>query len=121
MPPDFRLPLDFGAAGRTEAWFPLGLDPATAAGVPGPAFPPGGASHGYYAVARLTPGATASTVNAQLRSIVAELERFGYMANIGFHAFAVPVEEQITGRVKPVLLVVFGAVGLVVLLAFAHV
>src|SRR4029077_14959297 len=46
---------------------------------------------------------------------------FGYMANVGFHAFAVPVEEQITGRVRPVLLVVFGAVGFVLLIACANV
>ena len=43
------------------------------------------------------------------------------MANVGFHAFAVPVEEQITGRVRPVLLVVFGAVGFVLLIACANV
>jgi putative ABC transport system permease protein len=121
MPPDFRLPLDFGAAGRTEAWSPLAVDPASEAQVPGPEFPRGGSNHGYYAVARLTPGATAATANAQLRTLVAELERFGYMANVGFHAFAVPVEEQITGRVRPVLLVVFGAVALVMLIACANV
>ena len=121
MPAEFRLPLDFGAEGKTEAWFPLAVDPRNAAGVPGPEFPRGGASHGYYAVARLAPGATAATANAQLRSVVAELEKFGYMANVGFHAFVVPMEEQITGRVRPVLLVVFGAVGFVLLIACANV
>src|ERR1043165_7571554 len=89
--------------------------------VPGPASPPNGASHGYYAVARLAPGATTDAANAQLRSIVAELEKFGYMANVNFHAYAVPVQEQITGRVKPVLLVVFGAVVFVMLIACANV
>jgi putative ABC transport system permease protein len=49
------------------------------------------------------------------------LEKFGYMANVGFHAYAVPVEEQITGRARPVLLVVFGAVVLVLLIACANV
>src|SRR5205823_1490110 len=118
---DFRLPLDFGAAGRTEAWFPLATDAAQNGAVPGPAFPNGGASHGYYAVARLAPGATSQTANAQLKTIVAELEKFGYMANVGFHAYTVPVEEQITGRVRPVLLIVFGAVVFVMLIACANV
>ena len=34
-------------------------------------------------------------------TLVAELEQFGYMANVGFHAFVIPIEEQITGRVTP--------------------
>ena len=88
---------------------------------PGPTFPKGGASHGFYGVARLAPGATAVAANAQLKTLVAELEQFGYMANVGFHAFVVPIEEQITGRVRPVLLVVFGAVVLVLLIACANV
>jgi putative ABC transport system permease protein len=121
MPPEFRLPLDFGSDGRTEAWFPLATDAAQQGAVPGPEFPRSGASHGYYGVARLAPGATAGVANAQLRSIVAELETWGYMANVGFRAYAVPVEEQITGRVRPVLLVVFGAVVFVMLIACANV
>src|SRR4051812_44272829 len=121
MPNGFRLPIDFGGAGPTEAWFPLATDAAQQGAVPGPEFPKNGASHGFYAIARLAPGATAATANAQLRTLVAELEKFGYMANVGFHAYAVPVEEQITGRVRPVLLVVFGAVVLVLLIACANV
>ncbi|HKO17196.1 MAG TPA: ABC transporter permease, partial [Gemmatimonadaceae bacterium] len=121
MPADFRLPLDFGASGRTEAWSPLATDAAQNGAVPGPEFPKGGANHGYHAVARLRPGVTAATANAELRSLVAELERYGYMANVGFHAYTVPIEEQITGRVRPVLLVVFGAVGFVMLIACANV
>jgi putative ABC transport system permease protein len=121
MPPDVRLPLDYKSGERTELWFPMATDAANQGAVPGPEFPKGGASHGFYAVARLAPGATAATANAQLRTLVAELEKFGYMANVGFHAYAVPVEEQITGRVRPVLLVVFGAVVLVLLIACANV
>jgi putative ABC transport system permease protein len=121
MPADFRLPLDYGANGRTEAWFPLQTDAAQQGAVPGPEFPKNGASHGYNAVARLAPGATADIANAQLRSLVAELEKWGYMANVNFHAYTVPVQEQITGRVKPVLLVVFGAVVFVMLIACANV
>ena len=121
MPNGFRLPIDFGGAGATEAWFPLATDAAQQGAVPGPEFPKNGASHGFYAVARLAPGATAATANAQLRTLVAELEKLGYMANLGFHAYAVPVEEQILGRVRPVLLIVFAAVGFVMLIACANV
>jgi predicted permease len=121
MPAGFRMPLDYAAGERTDVWFPLATDAASEGALPGPAFPKGGASHGFYGVARLAPGATAATANTQLRGIVAELEQFGYMAKVGFHAFVVPMDEQITGRVKPVLLVVFGAVVLVLLIACANV
>jgi predicted permease len=121
MPPDVRLPLDYTSGERSELWFPLATDATNQGAVPGPEFPKGGASHGFYSIARLAPGATAATANAQLRTLVAELEAFGYMANVGFHAYAVPVEEQIMGRVRPVLLVVFGAVVLVLLIACANV
>jgi predicted permease len=121
MPRDFKLPLDYAAGDRTDVYFPLATDAQNEGAVPGAAFPQGGSSHGFYAVARLAPGATVENANAQLRSLVAELEQFGYMANVGFHAFAIPIEEQITGRVRPVLLVVFGAVLLVLLIACANV
>jgi predicted permease len=121
MPNDFRLPIDFGGSDRTEAWFPVATDAVQQGAVPGPEFPKNGASHGFYGVARLAPGATTATANAQLRTLVAELEKWGYMAGVGFHAYTVPIEEQITGRVRPVLLVVFGAVGFVMLIACANV
>jgi putative ABC transport system permease protein len=118
MGQDFKLPLDFGSDGRTEAWQ---TDAAQNGATPGPEFPKDGANHGYYAVARLAPGATSEIANAQLKSLVAELERWGYMANVNFRAYTVPVVEQVTGRVKPVLLVVFGAVVFVMLIACANV
>ncbi|HTI62614.1 MAG TPA: ABC transporter permease [Gemmatimonadaceae bacterium] len=121
LPSGFQLPLDYTAGERTDIYFPLATDAKSEGALPGPAFPKGGASHGFYGVARLARGATAATANAQLRAIVAELEQFGYMSNVGFHAFAVPIETQITGRVRPVLLVVLGAVVLVLLIACANV
>lgn len=121
LPVGFKLPIDYSSGNRTDLYAPMQLDAARAGAVPGPAFPQGGASHGFYAVARLARGASAATANAQLRTLVAELEKFGYMANRNFHAFTIPIEEQITGPVQPVLLIVFGAVVLVLLIACANV
>jgi putative ABC transport system permease protein len=120
-PAGLRMPRDYTVGIHTDVWFPLATDAASQGAVPGPAFPPGGASHGFYSLARLAPGATAAQANAQLRTLVAELEKFGYMANVNFNAFVIPIEEQITGRVRPVLLIVFGAVVLVLLIACANV
>ena len=121
MPAEFKLPLDYAAGDRTDIYVPLATDAQNEGATPGPAFPQGGSSHGFYAVARLASGATPAAANAQLRTLTSELEHFGYMANVGFHAFVIPIEEQITGRVRPVLLVVFGAVLLVLLIACANV
>jgi putative ABC transport system permease protein len=121
MPAGFRMPVDFGVDGPTDIYFPLATDAARQGAVPGPAFPQSGSSHGYYAVARLAPGATSEIANAQLASVVAELEKFGYMSNVSFRAYTVPVEQQILGRVRPMLTVVFGAVFLVLLIACANV
>ncbi|HMC56010.1 MAG TPA: ABC transporter permease [Gemmatimonadaceae bacterium] len=121
LPAGFKLPLDYTSGERTDIYFPLATDAANEGALAGPEFPQGGSNHGYYGVARLAAGATAEGANAELRAIVAELEKFGYMANVGFHAYVVPMEEQITGRVRPALLVVLGAVVLVLLIACANV
>jgi predicted permease len=122
MPASFRLPLDFGANGPTQAWFPLATDAAQNGGTPGPAFNPNGGNHGYYGVARLAPGATIAQANGQMAALLDRVQKDGsFQAPPQFRAFAVPIEQQVTGRVKPVLLVVFAAVGLVLLIACANV
>ncbi|HJU64667.1 MAG TPA: ABC transporter permease, partial [Gemmatimonadaceae bacterium] len=122
MPRGFRLPLDFAAAGPSEAWLPLATDAASNSAAPGPAMSPDGMNHGYNSVARLAPGATVEQANAQLRSLVASWVRDGpYPAEMQFRAFTVPVEEQVTGRIRQALLIVFAAVGLVLLIACTNV
>ena len=122
MPAGFKLPLDFGGAGATEAWFPLATDAAQQGATPGPAFTMGGQSHGFYGVARLRAGATAAHANAQLGGLIERLVRDGvYPESMQFRAYAVPLQEQVTGRIRPALLVVFGAVGFVLLIACANV
>ena len=121
MPAEFQLPLDYTGGEHAQIWLPLATNAENEGALPGPAFPKGGASHGFYGIARLASGATPAAANAQLRDLVAQITRDGYMAGSDFRAYVVPVEEQITGRVRPVLLVVFGAVMLVLLIACANV
>jgi putative ABC transport system permease protein len=122
MPAGFRLPLDFGASGPTRAWFPLATDAEAEGGTPGPAFNPNGGNHGYYGVARLAPGTTVPQADRQMAALLERVQRDGaFREPPQFRAFAVPIETQVTGRVRPVLLVVFAAVGLVLLIACANV
>ena len=122
MPSRFKLPLDYSGAGPTEAWMPLAVTPESQGAIPGPAFNPNGQNHGFYAVARLSPGATTEQANRQLEAYIPRLVEEGiYPPEQNFRAYTVPVTEQITGRVRPALLVVLGAVGFVLLIACANV
>jgi putative ABC transport system permease protein len=122
MPSGFQLPLDFGSDGRTESWMPLATDAASEGAVPGPEFSPGGGNHGYFAVARLAPGATVEGANRELTAFVANLIQKGtYPQEMQFRAFALSIDDQIMGRIRPALLVLFGAVGFVLLIACANV
>jgi len=122
MPPGFKLPLDFSSDGPTLAWLPLATDAADNGATQGPAFTPGGGSHGYYAVARLNPGVTTSVVDAQLDAFFkARVADGSVPETMQFRAFSIPVVEQVTGKIEGALLVVFGAVGFVLLIACANV
>ncbi|MBK6486097.1 MAG: ABC transporter permease [Gemmatimonadetes bacterium] len=120
MPAGFKLPLDFTAAEATGIYLPLATDAPSEGAVPGPEFRRGGGNHGFYAVARLAPGATVATANVQLaRKVEALVQANVYQSD--FRAFAVPVQAQVTGGISTVLSVLFGATALVLLIACANV
>lgn len=123
LPAGFRLPLDYAGPGATQVYQPLATDAASEGAVPGPAFQPGGGgSHSYHSVARLAPGVTAASVNAELSRYVAELVRTSVLPEqLQFRAFAVGIEDQVTGPIRGPLLVLLGAVGVVLLIACANV
>lgn len=121
-PPGFRMPQDYGASGPTQLYMPLQVDAQTEGAVPGPEFNRNGGSHGFYAVARLTPGATVDLANEQLHAYVARLEGEGAVhPEKHFRAYAVPVQQQIAGSVRTAVLIVFGAVGFLLAIACANV
>ena len=76
----------------------------------------------YMAVlARLKPGITREQAQAEMNTIASELERRNPAFNKDWRANVVPLPEQITGEIRPILFVVFGAVCLTLLIACANV
>ncbi len=113
MPEGFRLPTDFtdSAAEPTELWRPLQIDPKQLT-----------RNHGLYGAALLAPGQTAATATDELRSITADLVKQGvYTMAPGFTAFAVPIDDEIRGGLRPAMWLLIGAVGFLLLIACANV
>lgn len=107
MPAGFEFPTD------AALWVPRSFsadDLATQRG-----------AHYLQVLGRLRPDVTLEEANAQLEAIAARLAAAFRDSNTGYSATAMPLREAIVGDVRPALLVLFGAVGLVLLLACANV
>ena len=114
MPKGFQLPTDYGEdfAEPTELWMPLTINPSS----------PERGNHGFYAVARLAPGATLAQANEELRAITRARTREGaYPEAMRFEAFAVSLDDEILGAVRPRLVLLAVAVGFLLLIACANV
>ena len=72
-------------------------------------------------IGRLAPGATPERAEAEMRLINGRLAEAYPAQNGAIQLVSVPLRERIVGRIEPVLLVLFGAVGFVLLIACANV
>ncbi len=70
---------------------------------------------------RLNDGVQTSEANAELTNIAQRLESAYPDSNRGVSLRVVPLHAQVTGKVRPALLLLFGAVGLVLLIACANI
>ncbi|MBX3733769.1 MAG: ABC transporter permease [Verrucomicrobiae bacterium] len=78
-------------------------------------------SHWLQAFGRLKPGETVERAETELSAVAAQLRPLYPAWKQGWGATLVPLHEQITGDTKPTLLVLFGAVGCVLLIACSNV
>ena len=114
MPNGFRLPTDFNvdAGEPTQLWRPLQIDDTNL----------DRGSHGFYAAAVLAPGQSAAAATDELRAITRRLtEQGAYPQAMQFSAFAVSLDDEIRGEVRPAMWLLMGAVGFLLLIACVNV
>jgi putative ABC transport system permease protein len=109
MPPDFRLYLFDHAE---EMWSPQ---------VPNEAMKQQRKATYLKVVARLKPNVTLAEAQAELNNIAAQLAQENPNTNQGTGITAVTLPEHLKGKWRPALLILFAAVGLVLLIACANV
>lgn len=102
----------FDPAGDVPIWVPMHLNSfeATARG-----------ARWLHAVGRLAPGVSLSQAQAEMNAINAQLVHEYPEQNAGVRVNVAPLREEIVADIRPLLLVLFAAVGLVLLIACANV
>jgi putative ABC transport system permease protein len=106
LPAYFRLP-DWA-----DVWLPAGLmeDERTA-----PIY------HPFSVIARLKDGVTLSQAEAELETFAQRAQEQFPQTSKGWGVTAYPLKQELVGDIKPALLILFGAVGFVLLIAVANV
>ncbi|HET9479244.1 MAG TPA: ABC transporter permease, partial [Pyrinomonadaceae bacterium] len=77
--------------------------------------------HGTNLIGRLKSGVDEAQAQSDLSVIGARIEREHNASHAGTSVRLVPLQEEVVGRVRPILLVLLGAVGFVLLIACANV
>jgi len=107
LPGGFQFPADVGL------WLPADQDGEN----------PSRTSHNYYAVGRLRDGVTVAQAHADIGAIARRIRQTSsdqneYLLKDGI---VVPLQDSITGKVRPAFLILLGAVGFLLLVACANV
>ncbi len=113
MPENFKWHIKEMSRGGNPAqlWLPTGLSQPTRE------------NSGRYmqAVARLAPGVSPEQAQVEMDTIAARLEKQYVEYNKGWLVKLVPLRDQISGEIRPALLVLLGAVGFVLLISCVNV
>lgn len=105
------LPAEFSYPGDAQVWVGAPSQPESMERT----------AFNYRAIAKLKPGISAAAAQSQLDTIGQRL-RESYPSQNKDKAFAaVPLQEQLVGKVRPMFLLLLGAVGLILLIACVNV
>jgi len=103
---------EFAPRGNADLWVPMHLGPDRASRRN---------LRWMRVIARLAPGITPAQARAETNLLAANLAARYPQANGLLHIVTVPLRERIVGQVQPLLWVLFGAVGFVLLIACANI
>jgi putative ABC transport system permease protein len=106
MPRGFNFPQD------VQAWVPLTEDEA---------LEQNRRAHLFTVIGRLKPGVSKETAQAELQTIAASIEKDSHNADPGISLFATGLQDSMVASVRPALLFLLFAAGLVLLIACANV
>jgi predicted permease len=76
---------------------------------------------GFHGIGRLKPGVTVAQARADMERVTGNLARSYPDSDKGIGAALIPLRERVLGQVEPFLLLLFGAVGFVLLIAGVNV
>ncbi|HEV3218844.1 MAG TPA: ABC transporter permease [Candidatus Acidoferrales bacterium] len=112
MPASFQPPL---TGGVEQIWIPVQQDPVFSA------FMKGTGGHWLRLVGRLKPGVSLAQAQAEMDAMSARFAHESPAENTGWTFHIMPLQQATVREVRPALLVMLGAVGLVLLVACANI
>ncbi len=104
------VPHQLGEIVKADLWLPTAIDPNNA----------DRGNRNFGIVAHLKPGVSIQQARAEMAVISQQLERAWPATNTGVSATLSPLGEMYAGRIRPVLVILLGAVGLLLLIACAN-
>ncbi len=104
------VPHHLGEMVAADLWLPTAINPSHSER----------RNHNYGIVARLKPGVTVAQARAEMVILARRLEQEYPATNTGWGVRLFPMAEMYSGRIRPVLLILLGAVGLLLLIACAN-
>lgn len=114
MKPAFQLPIGLWRellALDDDLWVPLSSD----------ADPSQRGNHNFQAIARLKPGVTIEQAQAEMKTIANRLSQQHPDTNLDLSTVVISLSDESVANIRPALLLLFGAVGFVLLIACVNV
>ena len=108
LPASFDFATIFAPGSRFDLYFPFALSPETNRW-----------GNTMAMIGRLKPGATAANAHAEVR-VLAQLMRREHPERNGFEGIVKPLSQHVSGNIRPSVMVLAGAVGMVMLIVCAN-